>query len=96
MHRFEAEAWEWGGEATWVFVTLPAALADEIEASTEHTAGFGSVPVRVVIGDTRWSTSLFPDKARASYVLPLKQAVRRAESIEPGDLVAIGLEVRRP
>ena len=74
MYRFEATAWEWDGEAAWVFVTLPHEVADAIEESASPRSGFGSVPVDVTVGASHWSTSLFPDKAAASYVLPLKRA----------------------
>ena len=94
MHRFEAAAWEWQGDAPWVFVTLPHDLADEIEATAPSGTGFGSIPVEVRVGSSTWETSLFPDKAAASYVLPLKKAIRRAEAIEIGDTVTVGLRLR--
>lgn len=40
-----------------------------------------------------WQTSLFPDATRGLYVLPLKQAVRRAESIGSEGVVRVLLEV---
>lgn len=91
MYRFEAEAWEWQGDAPWVFVTLPPDIADEIEAGAAPRPGFGSVPVDVEVGASRWSTSLFPDKTSASYLLPLKRAIRSAEGIEVGDVVSVRL-----
>ena len=91
MYRFAAQVWEWQGPAAWVFVTLPPEIADEIEAGVALRPGFGSVPVEVEVGGSRWSTSLFPDKASASYVLPLKRAVRTAEGIEVGDVVSVRL-----
>ena len=93
MFRFTAEAWEWGGDATWVFLTLPHDVADEIEAGAT-AKGFGSVPVDVEVGSSAWQTSLFPDKKQASYVLPLKAAIRKAESIEIGDRVQVRLTPR--
>lgn len=82
---FTAEVWEHEGPAAWHFVSLPEAVADEIEATYGHRAGgFGSVRVEVTIGKTRWLTSLFPDRRRASYVLPLKKEVRVAEQLVAG------------
>lgn len=89
---FSAPLWEWDGDAAWHFVTLPEELSDEIEhRTTGMRRGFGSVKVRVTVGDTRWSTSLFPDTARGAYVLPIKKAVRTAESLHVGGLVAVTL-----
>ena len=55
--------------------------------------GFGAVRVRVTVGATSWSTSIFPDSTRGSYVLPVKKAVRTAEGIREGDDVDVRLEV---
>lgn len=85
--RFTAELWEYEGEAPWVFVTLPADLADEIDEAVPQKRGFGSVKVEVQAGHSKWSTSLFPDKSHGSFVLPVKRAIREAERISPGDQV---------
>jgi hypothetical protein len=54
--------------------------------------GFGSVKVQAAIGDSRWSTSVFPVKA-GGWFLPVKKAICRAESLEAGDEVAVRLEL---
>jgi hypothetical protein len=43
------------------------------------------------IGNTSWKTSLFPKND--SYIVPLKDTVRRAENIDEGDRVKIWLEI---
>ena len=64
------------------------------EARTSHQSrGFGSVRVRVVVGSTTWSTSVFPDAKRQAYVLPVKQEVRRFEELAVGDEVEVVLHV---
>ena len=55
--------------------------------------GFGSVRVKVQFGATTWSTSLFPDKAARSYVLPIRRSVRDQEELAVGDLVQVTLRV---
>jgi len=93
-YEFRARVWEHAGGASWHFVTLPEDIADEIGERTSHLRrGFGSVKVVVAIGESRWSTSLFPDTKAGSYVLPVKKPVRLAERIEEGDEVAISLSV---
>ena len=91
---FDAEVWLYDGDAAWHFVTLPPDIADEVEANSTSQAGFGSVPVRVTIGSTTWSTSLFPDSKVQSYVLPVKKEVRRREGIAAGDPVTVHLALR--
>jgi hypothetical protein len=82
-----------GERAAWHFVTLPDDLAEEIRRFTAgHRGGWGSVKVRVQIGATSWSTSLFPSEDD-SFVLPVKAAVRTAERIGHGDDVQIALTI---
>lgn len=85
---FTAPLWEWDGDASWHFLTVPQDLSDAIEflvASTGGERGFGSVRVEVEVGSTTWRTSLFPDTKRGAYVLPVKKPVRRTEGLEVGD-----------
>ena len=93
-YRFESELWRHDGDAAWHFVTLPFDVADDIEERHGRTAGgFGSVRVRVRVGATEWTTSLFPDSKRKSYVLPVKAAVRKAEHLADGTPVDVELNV---
>lgn len=90
--RFTAEVWRYPGNAAWHFVTLPSECAEEIRARTDGMRrGFGSVRVRVTIGGSTWDTSVFPDKATGSFVLPVKKAVRRSELLEDGDPAEVAL-----
>jgi hypothetical protein len=91
--RFTAPLWEWSGEGAWFFVTLPEEAADDIREVPRIPRGFGSVRVRVTVGSTIWSTSVFPDSKRGSYLLPIKKAVRTAEGLAEGDDVPVVLEV---
>ena len=94
MFSFTADVWEHDGPAAWHFASLPEALADEIEATYGHrAAGFGSLRVEVTIGKTRWSTSVFPDRKRGTYVLPLKKQVRVAEGLVAGAPAKVSLVV---
>lgn len=93
-YRFTAPLWRWKGDSAWHFVTLPFDQSDEIDERTTATqGGFGSVKVRVTVGTTTWTTSLFPSSEQKSYILPMKAAVRKAESISEGDAVQVLLEL---
>lgn len=54
--------------------------------------GFGSVKVEAAVGDSRWSTSVFPQK-EGGWFLPVKKAICRAEGLEAGDEIAVRLEL---
>ncbi|MFZ4518401.1 MAG: DUF1905 domain-containing protein [Microthrixaceae bacterium] len=92
---FTGELWEWDGPAAWHFVSLPADLADLVaEVRPRVGAGFGSVRVEVTVAGTTWQTSLFPDSARGTYLLPVKAAIRRAAGLVDGSPVEVELTLR--
>jgi hypothetical protein len=88
-YQFSGALWEHGGENTWVFITLPVRDTDEIADRAPRRPGFGSVKVDVRVGETEWATSLFPDKALGSYVLPVKRSVRDREQLAIGDVAEV-------
>jgi hypothetical protein len=93
-YRFSAPLWRYKGDSPWHFVTLPFDQADEIdERTTTVQRGFGSVRVHVTVGETTWSTSLFPDTKVGSYILPVKKAVRAAEGLHEGATVDVRFQV---
>ena len=90
--EFEAPVWYWRGPSPFYFVSVPAEQAAQLRAvSSLVTYGWGMVPVQALVGATRWKTSMFPKNG--SYVLPLKDAVRRAEGLGEGDVVQVRLWV---
>lgn len=93
--EFSAELYEWDArdDSSWVFVTLPADLGEDIRDMALPRRGFGSVKVRVRCGSSEWRTSVFPDSKSGSYVLPLKKAVRTKEKIDVGDTAAFEIDV---
>ena len=91
--EFEAELWRWKAQESWIFLSLPFDVADEIEAVAEPGKGFGSVRVEVTIGTSTWRTSVFPSAEEKTYVLPVKKAVRVANGLEVGDACRVGLSL---
>ena len=83
---FTAELFEWDArdDASWVFVSLPVDVAEDIREMVPSKRGFGSVPVQVRCGTSAWRTSVFPSKESGSFVLPVKKAVRNKEGLEVG------------
>lgn len=93
---FDAELWVWDARRTdtWTFVRLPEEASEDIrEVAGGSGRGFGSVRVRVVLGGSVWTTSVFPDSGSGCYVLPVKRAVRTAEGLEPGDVARVSVEL---
>ena len=61
------------------------------EVSPLVTYGWGMIPVEARIGETTWTTSLFPKDG--GYLVPIKAVVQRAEGLDVGDTVTIQLRV---
>jgi hypothetical protein len=86
------EVWHWRGPAPYHFITVPDDEADLLKAMEAQVSyGWGMIPVTASLGATTWTTSLWPKDG--AYVVPLKDAVRRAEAIEIGDAVTVRLRV---
>jgi hypothetical protein len=93
-YEFRAPVWEHAGPGAWHFVSLPEPVADDIaDRFAGRAKGFGSIRVDVAVGATRWSTSIFPDTKRGTYVLPVKKAVRVAEGLVDGSVADVRLSV---
>jgi hypothetical protein len=90
---FRADLWQWKGDDGWHFVTLPADVAADVRETAPLRRGFGSVRVRATVGEVTWRTSLFPEAGGGSYVLPVKQQVRRANDLLAGDPVDVRITV---
>jgi len=89
---FSGEIWFWKGPSPFHFVTVPPAECRQLKAaSSAVTYGWGMIPVEVSVGDTSWTTALWPKDGR--YVVPLKDWVRQAEGLQLGDVVEVRLTV---
>lgn len=77
----DGDAWHW--------VELDEDVSEAVDRfSSGPTGGWASLKVSATIGGTTWGTSLFLSSG-GTYLLPLKLAVRRAESIADGDEVQV-------
>jgi hypothetical protein len=90
--EFSGVVWEWRGPAPYFFVTVPDEESALIQsAAAMVTYGWGMIPVEAEIGSSQWKTSLFAKDG--GYVVPLKDAIRRAEGIGVNDMVHVLLSV---
>lgn len=95
IYDFDAELWVWDARRTetWTFVSVPAGPSAEIrEFAAGIPRGFGSVRVEATIGGTTWRTSVFPG-GDGRYALPVKKAVRTAESLGIGGPVRVRISI---
>lgn len=90
--RFEADVIRFDGTGGWHVVFLPPDAASEVRFFGRANA-LGAVSVTAQTGKSQVLTSLFPDKRRNSFLLPLKSALRRQEAIKEGDRITVTLLV---
>lgn len=89
--------WTGGNGGNWFFCTIGGDAGEALAATAlmrrlEGMArGFGSLKVTAQIGETRWRTSVFPQKGEG-WLLLVKAAVRKAEGIGEGDELELTLE----
>ena len=93
--EFGSDVFRWDAreDSAWFFTAVPPELSAEIREIPRPYRGFGSVRVRARVGGSEWATSIFPSSDSGSYVLPLKKAVRDAESLVEGGPVTVRLDI---
>jgi hypothetical protein len=88
--EFVAEVFEWRGPAPFYFAATPEGVTEQIsDLRTQLSYGWGVIPAKLTIGKITVTTSLIPKNG--SFYVPLKDAIRKPHSIEPGDSVQIHL-----
>ncbi len=94
IYQINGPIWLWQGKGAWHFVTIDKSQGDEIKAMFGYLkAGWGSLRVELVLGKSKWNTSIFPDSKGGGYVIPIKKTILKAENLKDGDVVSIQLEV---
>lgn len=93
-YTVRTQVWRYKGAASWYFANLSAKQSADIKSRYGSTAcGWGSIRVRVRIGQTEWNTSLFPDKRSGTYLFAIKADVRKAENLSDGDRITARVSV---
>lgn len=90
---FDAEVIYWRGPAPFFYAPVPEAQAAEIRQAAKLVSyGWGVIPVEASVQGVTFTTSLFPKDG--SYLVPLKDAVRKPTGITAGDTVHIEMTLK--
>ncbi|MEI7577434.1 MAG: DUF1905 domain-containing protein [Armatimonadota bacterium] len=90
--EFESVLIEWRGPAPFVFAPIPEEESKAIKALAKRASyGWGCIPVLARIGETEFTTSIMPKDGR--FLVPVKAAVQKAESIAVGDRVRARVQI---
>lgn len=79
--------WRYQGESPWHFVYVPLKISQQIR-DMKRAGKNGLVRIKATIGDTSWTTTLFPTK-EGPYLIAIKSEVRTAEVLDEGDKIKI-------
>ena len=91
--QFVGELFEWRGPSPYHYIRVPPDIAEELrELSPLLTYGWGVIPVTVRIGESEFTTSLFPKDG--GYLVPIKDKIRKGEALVIGDEVPVELAIR--
>ena len=95
-YKLKSEIWVYPATTgAWYFINVNKKAAEEIKKNFSNVKrGFGSIPVSVTIGRTKWKTSIFPDTKTGTYLLPVKASVRNKEGIRQRDTVQFVIEIK--
>lgn len=90
---FTGRVIEWRGPSPYYFVPVPDEECVDIrEVAAMASYGWGVIPVDARVGEVAFSTSLFPKDG--GYLMPLKDSVRKPQSLSAGDEVTVEMTVR--
>lgn len=94
QYKIKEKVWLYPGATPWHFVSIPKKESEAIKKKFGALKkGWGSLPVVVTLGKTKWATSIFPEKKTGEYLLPLKAEVRKKEGIMSGDSINFLIEI---
>lgn len=89
-YSFTATIWQHVGPSAWFFVSLPPEMADEVRRLLGgEEEGWGRMKVSAQVGETRWDTAIWFDTKHNTYLLPLKQEVRKKANLHVNDEVQV-------
>lgn len=89
--EFDGPVVEWRGPAPFFFVVIPEDVSADIKVAARGVEYWGQVPVVARIGDTEFTTALFPKNG--IYLLPLKNVVRTSVGAEVDQMLTVTLAV---
>lgn len=90
LYQFSAPLWKYEGAGGWHFVSMPKEMALEIKSNfSQNAEAWGRIKVLAEVGEHSWETSIWYDKKRQTYLLPIKSEVRKTQKIELSQTLTI-------
>jgi hypothetical protein len=93
-YHFNSKPWKYIGPGSWIFISLPEDVSREIRNNLKsEEQGWGRLKAVAKIRKTEWKTAIWFDTKMKTYLLPLKAAIRKKESIEIDKKISVTIWV---
>lgn len=93
VYKLKLKVWQWPNSQSrdggWHFVTLPKNVSKKIR--DKH--GKGMKKIEVIIGKTKYNTSLLWHNIDQAYLVAIKKVVRKKEDVFKEDMVALYFKI---
>ncbi|MEM1215863.1 MAG: DUF1905 domain-containing protein, partial [Bacteroidota bacterium] len=90
QYNFTANIWQHPAEGGWFFVSLPPELTEEIRKNLQwQEEGWGRMKATATVHELEWDTAIWFDKKRATYLLPLKAAIRKKAGLQVDQMISV-------
>lgn len=94
QYSFTAELWRYAGPAGWYFLSLSTRLSKEIRINLKASEeGWGRMKATAFTGHSSWQTAIWYDTKLQTYLLPVKNEIRKKELLVEGKEVKIVLTI---
>lgn len=82
-YEFTAKMWKHSSSGGWFFVSLPKDLSKEIRENLKwQEEGWGRMKADVQLRELKWETAIWFDTKMATYLLPIKNEIRKKLNLE--------------
>lgn len=93
-YNFNAKVWKHSANNGWYFVSLPKELGTELRNNLRwQEQGWGRMHAEAKIGTSTWKTAIWFDTKLGTYLLPLKQEIRKKEKIEIENVLCVEISI---
>lgn len=90
QYEFSATIWQHASPGGWFFVSLPNEMAGEIRmALKSQEEGWGRLKATAQVGESTWETAIWYDSKRKTYLLPLKEEIRKTEQLDASTAIKV-------
>lgn len=91
-YDFTGKLWKHSSNGGWFFISLPFDTSKEIRDHLQwQEEGWGRMKAKAVINEQQWETSIWFDKKKNTYILPIKAIIRKTLLLKEGMIISASI-----